>query len=374
MATLYRSIDEDMAVDERQVAYQSPIQPGKPTVMASLVLDREAGTAEHLSPTASIRPEVTQSSRTVAAPPTVQRQPRPPATPPSSSPSPPAEKAATQEPAPAQGSSATQSESTDFDWMGENEWSSLKSFMEGHQKKLSEGKGEAKEETVQRAPEDAGRQATQDKTQADLARRQELARRGQLPRAQIEYISSEKEPATGITQPLSPAAAEPVQREPEELELNSTEPEAESGIKQTDAPADDAVPISAAAPPLVQRTPTDSSSPSLDPRTTLDLGVQHASSTQGSVNIVAPPSDDEPVAAVGLPAEVAETGSTDLDEAPNIQRAAEVATSGPKTSELPAPETANDAPIAESGPSRGLGNRILAAARSLFRGDDDPQD
>ncbi len=120
-------------------------------------------------------------------------------------------------PPPADLPSTTMADS-DFSWIDDSEWNSLKSFMEGHQALQRQQK--EIEEPLQRAPDKQEELATKERATAELLQRQELARKGKLPRASVSYISPEsagKPPAVAdlqaravpgpTTQPPSPPSS-----------------------------------------------------------------------------------------------------------------------------------------------------------------------
>lgn len=93
-----------------------------------------------------------------------------------------------------------------WDWMDDDEWNRLKSFMTGHQKKAAEER--ARQAEFQRSPEEIQRAEARKRAEAELARRQELARKGQLPRAKVVYLSPEEKAAGAASMPDAPGSGQ----------------------------------------------------------------------------------------------------------------------------------------------------------------------
>jgi hypothetical protein len=105
-----------------------------------------------------------------------------------------------------------------------------------------------------------------------------------------------------------------------------------------------------------------------------DNGVQDAPRSYEPAYATESPIQDGPDTAVGEHEVAAEPSSTEFEDAPDLQRTAEVVVGSAKTGDRPMPEAISTAPAPESKPGMGLGNRILSAAKSLFRGDDGPKE
>jgi hypothetical protein len=210
----------------------------------------------------------------------------------------------------------------DWSWIGQDEWNHLKSVMAGHQEKTAHEKAEAAD--VQLSPEEIQRIEAGKQVQAELARRQELARAGQLPRAQVVYLSSKEKagapaPATPRPASLSPPA----------------EPVADASAGLVDE-------TSAAALPGIEAPETSQSSESRTSLSDPGADIETPEATAGA-------SEPDPTAA----SETRETGP-----APYVMAAAEETQPAPEKSEAPA----------------NVGRRLLRAAKSLFRRPDDDEE
>lgn len=187
------------------IQQQSAAQPSSPVQTSSLASGQQSPVAQ---PTQTVQP------------PTAARPDQP--------------KPAQAVPPPADLPTTTMGDS-DFSWIADSEWNSLKSFMEGHQA-LQLQRQEA-EGTLQRDPEEQARVAAKEQAAADLLQRQELARKGQLPRASVSYISPESAgqppavadlqaraaPGPSTQPPPAPPAPAPVQPDAAQAPVQRTE-------------------------------------------------------------------------------------------------------------------------------------------------------
>ncbi len=299
--------------------------PAQPTVEAPVASREEA----------AIPPEPAQAPaghQTTPAAPGVQREP-------------------SQSPAPQPRPDSSADTTSDFPWISGSEWNRLKQFAEGHQETLA--RQSATPEAIQRAEQEKAELAALEQRDAEVARRQELAREGRLPKAGITYLS----PETAGTTPLPTAeAAPPLQRTVAEASERRTQP---AGERPPAPPVEDQAPSTPRQPsePVladatqqpaapVQAKPMAEATPAtIPPATPIEPAVKHeASSTP------AQPSQIQ-----------AESTSPDRFEIPSkSQEPVEPADHEEPLSTASSPE---ETPKAEPGGIR----RLFDAARSLLR-------
>ncbi|MGD2050168.1 MAG: hypothetical protein PVH03_11745, partial [Chloroflexota bacterium] len=258
MATLYRSAVEDVAAKP---------QPTTPSVAAP---DRAPIPKASLLPTSNTLPEGRVFSIAEGTPPVTLPDHRPVAPPPVTSPvqpqriqrqqsatgpGPVAPERAAPSPTPTQSPGKVEEQPSPdegFDWISDKEWDSLKSFMEGHQEKLAREGTKGDSDEIQRSPQEEAQQEARQQAQAELARRQELARSGRLPRAKVEYVSEKRTPSPDSPQ----TTGEGAQRSPQEM----VDVQAEGQVNETtqiEGPREESIDRSQAQTEVVQPTGAD---------------------------------------------------------------------------------------------------------------------
>ena len=379
MATLYRTAEVVTSEATGIPAAQTPAPPGTPLVVATL-----APPASGLLGATEGVPEMSQPGLPPAAPSTppaatqaVQRQPATSTTAPQQASPPSGEKSpATGTASPAQAPDETPAEGSSLEWMGDDEWKGLKSFMEGHQRKLASEKSAQGTADTQLAPDEQARQEPKDRAATEASRRQELARAGKLPRAKVVYVSDEEtgertrlpEPAQPATTPVQRSEQqpdEPVDSAPDEgpAQLSDESQEGDAGSEQIEpAPEQSTLtPVRSESPPPPAPAPSQKiqrqageEAPSPKPSGQMEQ-VQPAGE---------PPSPEGAVVAESAP-EASESVQQTTPGSVPIQRepVSDLPPDAPQ-GESPAPETA---PVAEQKP--GLGRRLLDAARTFLRGE-----
>jgi hypothetical protein len=242
----------------------------------------------------------------------------------------------------------------------EGEYARLKAFMEGHQAKLAQEKAE--QEALQRTPEWQAQEAERQQEEAErqrrmeeIARRQELAKAGRLPRAKVSYVS---DPSAPVPPSAGPRPA-PVQAEADEFS---------KAEKRSEAPADEASePGPAPKAPPVQRKESASDQPV---RPTSPPPVESINETAGRpppapTSPVEAPKEgiEEPFAPILQPPPA--SPEIPAGEAPDVQMR-------PTTPETSPIQRAEERPQPASEPEQpNLGRRLLKAARSILRIEDD---
>ncbi|HCB50188.1 MAG TPA: hypothetical protein DEP47_11875, partial [Chloroflexi bacterium] len=277
MATLYRSIVDDVAVGPQPLATSMATSDGVSIPKASLLPSgstlpegrvftiaggmRPYSKAGHrpAAPTRASMP--IQSQR-------IQRQET------ASSQGPTAQERVAHQPpfTPSPGEAEEKpSQDEGFDWISDKQWSALKSFMEGHQDKLAREEAGQEPAGLQMSPEEKAQQEAREQAQAELTRRQELARSGRLPRAKVEYVSEKRTPGESSLSTAKEVTQHSPQEEGEVQAEAPAVPSAETSIADTapetmDIPAESPAPMVEPTPkPSAQETPMDSSVPPAEP-------------------------------------------------------------------------------------------------------------
>jgi len=383
VATLYRSLDST-----------------QPQMQESPPLAREFGRAPlppAMSPPA--QPASPPSPSAKAPPATVQAspsaQPRPPAAPatPEAEPQQPAQAGQPDQPG-----QPPASPDDDWDWIDDRQWDNLKSFMARHQQ--VEAEEQARQAEIQRSPEEIQRAEEKKQAEAELSRRQELARSGQLPRAQVVYLSPEEKAAGTAPMPELPAgpvagppAAEPIAAKTEVAPAEETAPPSEAPSSETAMrnSAPPALTPSTAPPPTVSppaAPPPTVSPPAAPPapKTATETASERSSETPEQ------PAEVErmPETAPGTRREPAVTTvAAEAPQSPDVPLTETQPETAPEAAGLPvqarhdpaAPESVaavqatptEQSEPAATGVTPNVGRRLLKAARSLFRRADEDE-
>lgn len=303
------------------------------------------------------------------------------------------------------------------DKLTDSEWSRLKSFMEGHQEVVARQKAE--EEALQRTPEAQAKREAEAKAEAERQRRIELARSGQMPRAQVVYLSPDDAAVGAGPQPPAPEPAsagegeadllsgpDPIQETIEGTETrHSEEPEPAPGPPGAPIAASEATKpaeVPSTPPQMLQRQAT-TAEPETPAEARGQIATGEAGESSASTPSPGPTSEAEAGPIPERPTLYAATGPA-IEQVPGVQRAPDEVDAPPAQiqrasgpAETPAPDLASPsvptaAPVegtsegmartpVESGREedaastterpRGLGRRLLDAARSLFRSEEE---
>jgi hypothetical protein len=101
--------------------------------------------------------------------------------------------------------------------ISEAEWAHLQAVMRGHKEKLAREQLKPKSpEQIQREAEAAEQEVAKQQAEAETKRRQELARSGKLPKAQVVYLSPDQ-PAAIAAKPLDTPEVRPIDQERDEV-------------------------------------------------------------------------------------------------------------------------------------------------------------
>ncbi|MGB3714977.1 MAG: hypothetical protein WA996_11165 [Candidatus Promineifilaceae bacterium] len=367
MATLFRRYDDSAEprlvsselITPRSVSNQNDASPADASVVQATLLPGESSLPVGLmvSPV-GISPTV---QRVQQATPPVQRevtapQPRPVQAPetPSISQAPHGEPAKPEIPRAPPQQPVSGSTITDADWKR------LKAVMQGHQEKLAREKDSP--ENIQRAKKEAEQEAAKKQAEAETKRRQELVRSGKLPRAQVVYLSPD-EPSPLPTMPLDSPEIRSVDQERDEEVVQEATIDAipDVGIEAVEEPQREEV---AGKPDTIEAAEPHRAEPPVASET-----VQLAPDQQEQEKRIPEPGAESIESAkdrttTEQPPKPVEAEPTVEPVAKTLQLETEPAESAPlQEAETPStPETA-----VESEEKEGIGQRLLDAARSVFR-------
>jgi len=334
----------------RQATSSSPSEPApiaQPMPVSHETLAPLPG--QSFSPPAEIQSQAglpAQPPPAQVAPPQVTQQPQLTQQPPADQ-SPPAAKPDQHEPAkpvaPPPDLPPSAMGDSDFSWISDSEWNNLKRVMERNQDLELQRK--ASEEAIQLSPEEQERLADKERAAAELAQRQELARRGQLPRASVSYISPESAgkplaaPAIQASPtPKPPAPDSPAPPAPAPESSAPPAPAPESSAPPAPAPESSAPPVPApesSAPPAP--APESSAPPAPAPESSASPAPATKLSGTKSFTVPAP----APVQSAADPAPIQRTEQTRPVEQPIEQP--------PSTQDLEAPSAEVQAPPSPRG-------------------------
>jgi hypothetical protein len=404
MATLFRSFvgSEYQSSAYGQGLVGSTSEPDDSNVVkATLLPSGNSLPVGAIVPTAGFTPT---AQRAVQAPPPIQREvSAPPVAPVQDFVTAPTPPAVQEEPATPPARVVSSPQAAGDSTISDSDWNRLRTVMRGHQEKMVREKETP--EYIQRQKEKAEQEAAKQKADAKTKRRQDLARAGKLPKAQVVYLSPEDQASSPIAdRDVEKVAYQPpvdqIDEGPEVIELPEVEADAVelttgSDIPPAPAPIQSSDEVTHPKPDSAKRTVQ------LSPGADAPPAPQRASEPKATEAPIEQPFDqveEAPEEEFYQPQEQLEIEPTPdaqqesketVEKVPFVESTPEFDTAKPR--DMPAakmsqlePEAAVQPPSQEPkspGQTDGepkteekttLGQRFLDAARSLFRRQDEP--